>query len=487
MSDGADGPETPSTSDSPSRQPPPEPTEPADDGRDKDRRPRLLPVWLLLGAAAVSGGAWAVTEHLGAGGPPPNEASVPLITASVESWKVRPDDPGGLEIPNQGTLIYETLTTADPEEAPERVLPPPEEPLSPPQPEADGTEEPASTVADTASQSAQAPAIEEQEPAAVDEAAPPDTVAPDPMLVEETPPAEPGVPESAPDGAPLPPTKPAATTSALVEITSLAVPEALELASAQETPPSELEEPSAPPSELEAPTAPSPLEEAARVPVPVFKPVRPVHDQPARASRAVAPGDHSGPRAGAVVVARLAVRSARRRRLQGPAGGALGDASPPSRRSAGRAQPADHAGRQRRQRHHLPASCRAPQRPGCSATGLRSAQGARVRLLRGPGLRLGVTAHAAPRAVILGCAGATLDAEERRFLSDADPAGFILFKRNCENPAQTRALVAALREAVGRPDAPVLIDQEGGRVARLGPPHWRVPAGAKAVRRVGRD
>ena len=281
MSDGADGPETPSTSDSPSRQPPPEPTEPADEGRDKDRRPRLLPVWLLLGAAAVSGGAWAVTEHLGAGGPPPDEASVPLITASVESWKVRPDDPGGLEIPNQGTLIYETLTTADPEEAPERVLPPPEEPLSPPQPEADGTEEPASTVADTASQSAQAPAIEEQEPAAVDEAAPPDTVAPDPMLVEETPPAEPGVPESAPDGAPLPPTKPAATTSALVEITSLAVPEALELASAQETPPSELEEPSAPPSELEAPTAPSPLEEAARVPVPVFKPVRPVHDQPA--------------------------------------------------------------------------------------------------------------------------------------------------------------------------------------------------------------
>ena len=67
MSDGADGPETPSTSDSPSRQPPPEPTEPADEGRDKDRRPRLLPVWLLLGAAAVSGGAWAVTEHLGAG------------------------------------------------------------------------------------------------------------------------------------------------------------------------------------------------------------------------------------------------------------------------------------------------------------------------------------------------------------------------------------------------------------------------------------
>ena len=60
-------------------------------------------------------------------------------------------------------------------------------------------------------------------------------------------------------------------------------------------------------------------------------------------------------------------------------------------------------------------------------------------------------------------------------MADADPAGFILFKRNCESPEQVRALVALLRDAVGRPDAPVLIDQEGGRVARLGPPHWRVP------------
>ena len=86
-----------------------------------------------------------------------------------------------------------------------------------------------------------------------------------------------------------------------------------------------------------------------------------------------------------------------------------------------------------------------------------------------------MTAGAAPRAAILGCAGTALDAGERRFLADADPAGFILFARNCESPAQTRALIAALREAVGRSDAPVLIDHEGGRVARLGPPHWRVP------------
>ena len=84
-------------------------------------------------------------------------------------------------------------------------------------------------------------------------------------------------------------------------------------------------------------------------------------------------------------------------------------------------------------------------------------------------------ARAAPRAMVLGCAGEALDDGERRFLADVDPAGFILFKRNCESPAQTQALIGALREAVGRPDAPVLIDQEGGRVVRLGPPHWRAP------------
>ena len=77
--------------------------------------------------------------------------------------------------------------------------------------------------------------------------------------------------------------------------------------------------------------------------------------------------------------------------------------------------------------------------------------------------------------MVLGCAGAALDDAERRFMADADPAGFILFKRNCESPAQTRALIESLREAVGRPDAPVLVDQEGGRVVRLGAPHWREP------------
>jgi beta-N-acetylhexosaminidase len=85
-----------------------------------------------------------------------------------------------------------------------------------------------------------------------------------------------------------------------------------------------------------------------------------------------------------------------------------------------------------------------------------------------------------PRALILGCAGERLDRHERDFFVAADPLGFILFRRNCREPAQVRALVAALRDALGRDDAPVLIDQEGGRVARLQPPHWRrYPAAAR--------
>jgi len=79
-----------------------------------------------------------------------------------------------------------------------------------------------------------------------------------------------------------------------------------------------------------------------------------------------------------------------------------------------------------------------------------------------------------PRAVILGCAGERLNADERRFFGDADPVGFILFRRNCRSPDQVRDLVAALRDSIGRSDAPVLIDQEGGRVARLRPPSWRL-------------
>ena len=81
-------------------------------------------------------------------------------------------------------------------------------------------------------------------------------------------------------------------------------------------------------------------------------------------------------------------------------------------------------------------------------------------------------------AAIFGCSGTVLTAREAAFFRDVSPFGFILFRRNVETPEQVKALVAALRETVGRGDAPVMIDQEGGRVQRLGPPHWPVyPAG----------
>ena len=84
-----------------------------------------------------------------------------------------------------------------------------------------------------------------------------------------------------------------------------------------------------------------------------------------------------------------------------------------------------------------------------------------------------------PKAAILGCAGPVLDDAERLFFARVNPLGFILFGRNVETPAQVAALVTSLRDCVGRPDAPVLIDQEGGRVRRLRPPHWHaIPAAA---------
>jgi beta-N-acetylhexosaminidase len=73
--------------------------------------------------------------------------------------------------------------------------------------------------------------------------------------------------------------------------------------------------------------------------------------------------------------------------------------------------------------------------------------------------------------IILGLAGPTMAENERALFRSADPAGYILFKRNVESPDQVRALTASLRDLAGR-DVPILIDQEGGRVARLRPPHW---------------
>lgn len=76
-------------------------------------------------------------------------------------------------------------------------------------------------------------------------------------------------------------------------------------------------------------------------------------------------------------------------------------------------------------------------------------------------------------ACVFGCAGTELTGDEARFFRAVRPWGFILFGRNIRDPAQLRSLIGAMRDAVGRQDVAVLVDQEGGRVQRLGPPHWR--------------
>src|SRR3569623_2908342 len=84
------------------------------------------------------------------------------------------------------------------------------------------------------------------------------------------------------------------------------------------------------------------------------------------------------------------------------------------------------------------------------------------------------------QAASYGLAGAQLTADERAFFRDADPAGYILFRRNCVDHAQLRALTDELRALSGCDDVPILIDQEGGRVARMRPPSWPdFPAGGR--------
>src|SRR5262249_8850274 len=92
------------------------------------------------------------------------------------------------------------------------------------------------------------------------------------------------------------------------------------------------------------------------------------------------------------------------------------------------------------------------------------------------------------RAFIAGIAGTVLTDRERAFFRESEPWGLIVFKRNINAPDQVRRLTDSFRDAVGRADAPVLVDQEGGRVQRLGPPHWpSYPAGADYGRLYDRD
>ena len=82
--------------------------------------------------------------------------------------------------------------------------------------------------------------------------------------------------------------------------------------------------------------------------------------------------------------------------------------------------------------------------------------------------------------IIFSCADTILSEAERQLFTRCQPAGFILFKRNCETPSQTKQLTDALRACIHQDDIPILIDQEGGRVVRLDAPHWW-PAPAAAT------
>lgn len=93
----------------------------------------------------------------------------------------------------------------------------------------------------------------------------------------------------------------------------------------------------------------------------------------------------------------------------------------------------------------------------------------------------------APMAAVFGCAGTSLRPDEAAFFRDANPLGFILFARNCRTAEQIRRLTDALRDAVGRGDAPVLMDHEGGRVQRLPSPPWRKLPAAATLGRLSPD
>lgn len=95
------------------------------------------------------------------------------------------------------------------------------------------------------------------------------------------------------------------------------------------------------------------------------------------------------------------------------------------------------------------------------------------------GASLSTPASETPAAVIFGCIDTALTAAEIDLFADCNPFGLILFEHNCIDPAQLKYLVTQFQETVGRIDAPILIDQEGGRVTRMKPPHWRHPPPAR--------
>ena len=93
---------------------------------------------------------------------------------------------------------------------------------------------------------------------------------------------------------------------------------------------------------------------------------------------------------------------------------------------------------------------------------------------------------AGPGAVIFGCIDTALTQAEVDLFSSCKPFGLILFEHNCVNPIQLTDLIVQFKETVGRDDAPILIDQEGGRVTRMKPPHWRQPPPARIFAKIAK-
>src|SRR5690349_14283558 len=85
-----------------------------------------------------------------------------------------------------------------------------------------------------------------------------------------------------------------------------------------------------------------------------------------------------------------------------------------------------------------------------------------------------------------GCRGPRLTDAEKALVAEVQPWGFILFRPKLDSPEQMRALTGELRDCIGDPACPILIDQEGGRVQRMGPPHWRkYPPGEAYLKAAG--
>lgn len=84
--------------------------------------------------------------------------------------------------------------------------------------------------------------------------------------------------------------------------------------------------------------------------------------------------------------------------------------------------------------------------------------------------------------VIYGCSGTTISLQEKEFFTKTQPLGFIIFERNCQNPAQLKNLIDDLKSTLNHHNVPILIDQEGGRVVRLKPPLWKARPAAKSFK-----